>query len=145
MPINVAEAKAEYVAGTARKAGKLVSKFIAASGIIAKMTAPDAITRFTTNVVSPTAVAQRTKKLNALGDAGLKAAMQRKGQSNYVTGTAAAQDKWATEFSPYATKLDSIVAGLPARGTTAAENVTNRCMPIATGLESEKKTRLGVS
>jgi len=142
--IDVAQGTTAYKEGTSRAGAKLVRKFNAVTGIVDAATSATAIANFKANVTSDLAIAVRTAKLKAAGDAGLHKGMTDHGSTNYTTRTGQVADKWATNFGKYATPLQSIVSALPARTSDPASNVSNRVTPIATGLRAAKKALYGV-
>jgi hypothetical protein len=134
---------ANYRQGTSTAGAKLVAKFSSRQGIVAAATSDAAVALMKAKVVSDLAIKKRAFKLNRQGDAGLIAAMQKSGATNYQTRTAQAAQKAATGFTPFAPIMDSIVAGLPARTSDPAQNVQNRVTPIAVGMQNAAKALYG--
>jgi len=139
MPINVTEAKEDYVSGAKAKVDKLVRKYSARTDKIARGTSPEAQAAYIAGVTDPVSQRKRLAKLKKLSDGDLNTAMESKGRTAYPTGVEAAKDKWAGEFSSYASEIDSILPKLKPKTRDAAANVLGRVTPLAVGLQNKKK------
>ncbi len=142
--IDLSTWQQSYTEGTGRAGDKLVRKFDSRTGIVDALTTPAAISNFTTNVTSPLAVAVRTAKLKAQGDAGLHAGMDKKGKANYTKATADNAAKALKNFTPYAPVLEGAVNALVARTMDSDTNIDNRVKPIGRALQKAKKALYGV-
>ena len=139
MAIDVSSAAADYKTGTASKADKLVRKYTQKTGKLDAAKSPAAQALYVQKMSDPAVLARRVQNLNKVSEADMNAAMQNKGRAAYANGTANSGDKWARNFTPYASVLDSTVANLPARTTDVSTNISNRVVPVAVALSDKKK------
>jgi hypothetical protein len=131
----------EYKNRTAGAAQKLVDKYTATSGKLAKASSDSAQKAYIAGVSDPKAQARRQQNLRKLNEEDLNAAMRAKGGAAYSTGTQAGADKWSKNVEPYLQTIESTVAGLPERTRDVTQNVTNRVLPIAKALNAKKNSQ----
>ena len=143
-PIDITAAKEDYVKSAKANLDKLVRKYKAVPDKVARGTSADAQTAYIAGVTDPVAQKSRVVNLGKWTDAELNDRMEKKGRVAYPAGIDAGKEPWAKEFTPYASEIDRIVPGLPARTRDAATNVTNRVTPIAVGLANKKRALMGL-
>jgi len=142
MPINVADAKANYVA-SASLAGQKYKKKVAANQTWSPNASSAASEQLWAAAVAAAAAAQRRMKAVAqVSQSSWVAAASGPGAANLPAGMTNHQDKWATNFGPYAPVLDQAQATMPARGIGAAANIA-RVLYIDQALENQKKAIKG--
>jgi hypothetical protein len=139
MPINLANWKTDYVAGTSANSEKLVREYTNKTGKIEAATSSTAQKNYEDAMRDPKVLARRVSGLRKLSESDLNAGMTAKGASRYREGTAAAADRAAAAFAPVAAVIDSTVSALPARVRDGYQNLVNRAGPIVKNLQAFKE------
>ena len=139
LPIDLTAWESDYKSGAQAKVDKLVRKFTARGDIITRGTSDEAQNNYVAAVTNPSNQARRRTNLAKVSVSVLHERMRTRGRGNYTTGVADNASKARQNFSPYASTIDTTVAGLPPRTQDAASNVTNRVLPLAVNLQNQKR------
>jgi len=135
------EFKNDYVTGASNASTKLVDRYTRKTGKLDAAKSDAAQKNFEAAMKDPAVLKRRQTRLAKLTEDDLNRAMIEKGGSAYAAGVQTAGDKWATNVTPYLQKQEEIKRSLPARSRDPVQNVTQRVVPFAKGLNDLKKQR----
>lgn len=137
--IDMSKWEAKYKKNAAGAAEEWYADFMAATGIAAAAASAEAQKLYADKMADPAVIAKRQKKLAKLTDEDFKASVRIGGSALYRKGIEAKGGKAAKGFAPFAAVIDSVVAGLPAKGTDPEQNVLNRVIPLVKALAAKAK------
>ncbi len=127
-----------YRSGVASGAQKWLAKTLAATGVADAAKSDAAENRYAQKVGAAIQNKTRQKKLQRVTDADIKAGVSAVGASGYSQAASAKTDKWAKNWRPVASVLQTLVNSLPEKVADARTNAAQRVGHIAGGLQDAK-------
>ena len=137
--IDMSKWEAKYKKNAGAAGDEWLSGLLAATGIAAAASSPEAQKLYADKMADASVIAKRQRKLAKLSDEDFKAPARAVGAAGYKRGVEAKGGKAAKGFAPFAAVIDATVAALPAKGTDPETNVMNRVIPLVRALAAKAK------
>jgi len=145
MAIDVTQASKDWQDGAKAKVSKLIRNYQANPNKLAAATSDSAQKNYVAGVTDPVSQKLRLTRLKELSEGDLNTAMANAAPVTYPAGVDKSVTKYTRRVTPFMTEIDRIRPTLKARSRDARDNVMNRVIPLASGLQNKKKQLVGAT